>query len=247
MLSVIKQELFIHKKNILIMSVLIIGLYVGCGILNGLNNAFNSETITEISALWFSFSMIIGTFGAFFVALIRGSGSVTDILFRDTGTLMKTIPVSSWKLIGGKMIVGLLEFLIYGVLFLIFALVFSLIELQEIPFEIKVALKDFIPELLTLGCSFIIGFFISQSVINFAQTLFATFGKKTRWGKFIIGFLIYLGIYFIFRIIGSFLDVINFEVLTDILDIWIPLGIFTVVGTLFYVGTCILYEKKVNI
>ncbi|MBO5482865.1 MAG: hypothetical protein J5978_06045 [Spirochaetaceae bacterium] len=247
MLSVIKQELFIHKKNILIMSVLIIGLYVGCGILNGLNNAFNSETITEISALWFSFSMIIGTFGAFFVALIRGSGSVTDILFRDTGTLMKTIPVSSWKLIGGKMIVGLLEFLIYGVLFLIFALIFSLFELQEIPFEIKVALKDFIPELVTLGCSFVIGFFVSQSVINFAQTLFATFGKKTRWGKFIIGFLIYLGIYYIFRIIGSFLDVINFEVLTDIMDIWIPLGIFTVVGALFFVGTCILYEKKVNI
>ena len=73
MLSVIKQELFIHKKNILIMSVLIIGLYVGCGIFGGLNKVFVSETITEISALWFSFSMIIGTFGAFFVALIAGA------------------------------------------------------------------------------------------------------------------------------------------------------------------------------
>ncbi|MEE0999478.1 MAG: hypothetical protein UIH41_07445 [Treponemataceae bacterium] len=247
MLSVIKQEFFIHKKNILIMSILLVGLYVGSGIFTWLNKVFTSENLVDISALWFSFTMLIGTFGAFFVALIKGSGSMTDILFKDTGTLMKTIPVSSWALIGGKMIVGLVEFLVYGLLFLVYGLCFCLFEFQTIPVDIQNAIKDYIPEILTLGCMFVLGFLMSQSVINFAQTVFATFGRKTRWGKFLIGLVIYLGIYWIFRVVGAFIDVIDFNYITDIMELWIPMLIFSVVGIIFYVVTCILYEKKVNI
>ena len=229
------------------MSILLVGLYVGSGIFTWLNKVFTSENLVDISALWFSFTMLIGTFGAFFVALIKGSGSMTDILFKDTGTLMKTIPVSSWALIGGKMIVGLVEFLVYGLLFLVYGLCFCLFEFQTIPVDIKNAIKDYIPEILTLGCMFVLGFLMSQSVIKFAETVFATFARKTRWGKFLIGLVIYLGIYWIFRVVGAFIDVIDFNYITDIMELWIPMLIFSVVGIIFYVVTCILYEKKVNI
>lgn len=248
MLSVLKQEFFIHKKNMLIMSIFIVALYVGCGILYGLNNVFSdSEALDDTFAMWFGFSFSIGTFGALFIALIKGAGSMNDILFKDTGTLMKTIPVNSWSLIGGKMLIGLLEFVFYAILFVIFMAICALCEVSADNIHINFDFADIVPEILTLCCAVVLGFVILQSIINLALTLFATFGRKSRFSKFIIGLMIYLLFYATMRTIGAFLDVINFELLNDILDVWIPLGIFTVVGGVFYAITCVLYEKKVNI
>ena len=248
MLSVLKQEFFIHKKNMMIMSIFIVALYVGCGILYGLNNVFSdSEALDDTFAMWFGMSFSIGTLGAFFIALIKGAGSMNDILFKDTGSLMKTIPVNSWTLIGGKMLIGLLEFVFYAILFVIFMAICALCEVSSNNIHINFDFVDIVPEILTLCCAVVLGFVILQSIINLALTLFATFGRKSRFSKFIIGLMIYLLFYATMRTIGAFLDVINFELLNDILDVWIPLGIFTVVGGIFYAITCVLYEKKVNI
>ena len=46
--------------------------------------------------------------------------------------------------------------------------------------------------------------------------------------------------------VGAFIDVIDFNYITDIMELWIPMLIFSVVGIIFYVVTCILYEKKVH-
>ena len=70
MLAVLKQEFFIHKKNMMIMGIFIVALYVGCGILYALNKTFYSEPLDNAFVMWFSFSFVIGTFGAFFIALI---------------------------------------------------------------------------------------------------------------------------------------------------------------------------------
>ncbi len=265
MLSVLKQEFFIHKKNIFLTSMLLIGLYVVCIILGCLNQAIESDKITGLAAMWLGFSMMIGSFGIFFIALLKGSGSMNDILFKDTGTLMKTVPVSSWALVGGKMIIGFLEFVIYAAISSIFAMVcglfawfnvkndpgfilseygyMSLIEFLENVVEIG----EIMPEILTLVCMVLLAFIILQAIINFALTLYATFGKNTRRGKILIGVAIYFILYAILRTVGAFLDVINFELINDIMDLWIPMGIFTVVGAGLYAVTCILYEKKVNI
>ena len=79
MLSVLKQEFFIHKKNILIMSIFIVAMYIGCGILFGLNKVFVSEALNNATAMWCGVSFSLGSLGAFFVALIKGSGSMNDI------------------------------------------------------------------------------------------------------------------------------------------------------------------------
>lgn len=263
MLSVLKQEFFIHKKNIFITSILLLGLYVGCGILYSLYHFFETDALADLNAMWFSFSTMIGSFGVFFIALLKGSGSMNDILFKDTGTLMKTVPVSSWALIGGKMIIGFLEFVIYAIISTVFAAVVGLIawfDVKKDPdfilseygnmslFEfLDAAIGNVIPEILTLICIILLSFVILQVIMNFALTLYATLGKIYRRGKVLIGLVIYFIIYAIFRTVGAFLDVINFEVLNDIMDLWVPMGIFTVVGAGFYVLTCFLYEKKVNI
>ena len=120
MLSVLKQEFKIHKKNIFITAIIFAAIYL-CTIFSmHLSGLFESEKIQDISALWFGLSVGLGYIGAFFIALFKGSGSMNDILFKDTGYLIKTIPVSSWKLILGKMIIGLFEFIVYFALYLLF-------------------------------------------------------------------------------------------------------------------------------
>ena len=69
MLSVLKQEFFIHKKNIFLTSMILLALYIGCGIFYGLNQVFESDGLADLTAMWFGFSMAIGSIGVFFIAL----------------------------------------------------------------------------------------------------------------------------------------------------------------------------------
>ena len=264
MLSVLKQEFFIHKKKIFLFSMILLGLYVGCGIFYGLNKVIESDGLEDLTAMWFGFSTAIGSIGVFFIAFLKGAGSMNDILFKDTGTLMKTVPVSSWALVGGKMIIGLLEFVVYAAISAVFAVIAGLVAWFELKKDADFILSEFsgmslfeflketgvldaVPELVSLVLVVILGFLILQAIMNFALTLYATFGKDTRRGKILISVGIYFILYAIFRTVGAFLDVINFELLNDIMDLWVPMGIFTVVGVGLYAATCILYEKKVNI
>ena len=103
---------------------------------------------------------------------------MNDILFKDTGTLMKTVPVSSWALVGGKMIIGFLEFVIYAAISSIFAIVCGLIawfEVKKDPdfilseygnmslfefLENTIELSEIMPEILTLVCIVLLAFII---------------------------------------------------------------------------------------
>jgi hypothetical protein len=93
----------------------------------------------------------------------------------------------------------------------------------------------------------VLGVAMFAVLLGIGRILYAKFGKNTRRGKILIGVAIYFILYAILRTVGSFLDVINFRFLDDIMDLWIPMGIFTVIGAGLYAATCILYEKKVNI
>ena len=82
MLSVLKQEFKIHKKNIFITAIIFAAIYL-CTIFSmHLSGLFESEKIQDISALWFGLSVGLGYIGAFFIALFKGSGSMNDILFK---------------------------------------------------------------------------------------------------------------------------------------------------------------------
>ena len=148
MLSVLKQELKIHKKNIFITAIIFAAIYL-CTIFSmHLSGLFESEKIQDISALWFGLSVGLGYIGAFFIALFKGSGSMNDILFKDTGYLIKTIPVSSWKLILGKMIIGLFEFIVYFALYLLFmTFIFHCGEEIALALSMDIKFNDFSKEL----------------------------------------------------------------------------------------------------
>ena len=93
MLSVLKQEFSIHKKNILFTSIIIAAIYAISLICLCLNNVITSENMADFTAIWVAISFVVGSVGAFFITLGKGSGSMIDLLYKDTGLLMKTIPV----------------------------------------------------------------------------------------------------------------------------------------------------------
>jgi len=247
MLSVLKQEFSIHKKNILFTSIIIAAIYAITLICLCLNNVITSENMTGFTAIWMAISLIIGTVGAFFITLGKGSGSMIDLLYKDTGLLMKTIPVNSLKLIGGKIIIGLLEFIIYVALFSVYLCILTLYAKNNSSEFIKISFSDSIFEYFSLFCSAITLFILAQTVLNFAFTLSKSFVKNTKWSGIIVGVTIYFILSFIVEITGATFDIVHFNFPDEIYDIWILMILFTIISAVLYIITSILYDKKVNL
>ena len=150
MLSVLKQEFSIHKKNILFTSIIIAAIYAISLICLCLNNVITSENMADFTAIWVAISFVVGSVGAFFITLGKGSGSMIDLIYKDTGLLMKTIPVNSLKLIGGKIIIGLLEFFIYTTLFSVYLCILTLYAKNNSSDFIKISLSNSIFDYFSL-------------------------------------------------------------------------------------------------
>ena len=69
MLSVLKQEFSIHKKNILFTSIIITAIYAISLICLCLNNVITSENMADFTAIWLAIGLIVGSVGAFFITL----------------------------------------------------------------------------------------------------------------------------------------------------------------------------------
>ena len=96
MLSVLKQEFKIHKKNIFITAIIFAAIYL-CTIFSmHLSGLFESEKIQDISALWFGLSVGLGCIGAFFIALFNFSscGDIPPIVAKQQ---KRCVPVSYWE------------------------------------------------------------------------------------------------------------------------------------------------------
>ena len=241
MLSVLKQEFSIHKKNILFTSIIIAAIYAISLICLCLNNVITSENMADFTAIWVAISFVVGSVGAFFITLGKGSGSMIDLLYKDTGLLMKTIPVNSLKLIGGKIIIGLLEFIIYIALFSVYLCLINLYVKYHASEFIKITLSDSMFE------SAITLFILAQTVLNFAFTLSKSFVKNTKWSGIIVAVTIYFILSFIVEITGATFDVIHFNYPEDFLKFWILVILFTIISIVLYIITSILYDKKVNL
>lgn len=247
MLSVLKQELSIHKKNILFTSIIITTLYAISSICLLLNNVINSENMVDFTATWVAIGLIVGSVGAFFITLGKGSGSMIDLLYKDTGLLMKTIPVNSLKLIGGKIIIGLLEFIIYVALFSVYLCILTLYAKNNSSEFIKISLSDSMFEYFSLFCFVITLFILAQTVLNFAFTLSKSFIKNTKWSGIIVGVTIYFILSFIVEITSATFDIIHFNFPDDFVNFWILVILFTIISIVLYIITSILYDKKVNL
>lgn len=247
MLSVLKQEFSIHKKNILFTSIIIVAIYAISLICLWLNNVITSENMTDFTAIWMAIGLVVGTVGAFFITLGKGSGSMIDLIYKDTGLLMKTIPINSFKLIGGKIIIGLLEFIIYVALFSVYFCLINLYVKYHSSEFIKITLSDSMFEYFSLFCFAITLFILAQTVLNFAFTLSKSLVKNTKWSGIIVGVIIYFLLSFIVEITGATFDVIHFNYPEDFLKIWILIILFTIISIVLYIITSILYDKKVNL
>lgn len=247
MLSVLKQELSIHKKNILFTSIIIVAIYAISLICLCLNNVITSENMAEFTAIWMAIGLIVGSIGAFFITLGKGSGSMIDLLYKDTGLLMKTIPINSFKLIGGKIIIGLLEFFIYTTLFSVYLCILTLYAKNNSSELINISLSDSMFEYFSLFCFIITLFILAQTVLNFAFTLSKSFVKNTKWSGILVGVIIYFILSFIVEITGATFDIIHFNFPDDFVNFWILIILFTIISIVLYIITSILYDKKVNL
>lgn len=247
MLSVLKQEFSIHKKNILFTSIIITAIYAISLICLWLNNVITSENMADFTAIWVAISFVVGSVGAFFITLGKGSGSMIDLLYKDTGLLMKTIPVNSLKLIGGKIIIGLLEFIIYVALFSVYFCLINLYVKYHSSEFIKISLSDSMFEYFSLFCFAITLFILAQTVLNFAFTLSKSLVKNTKWSGIIVGVTIYFILSFIVEITSATFDIIHFNFPDGIVNFWILIILFTIISIVLYIITSILYDKKVNL
>lgn len=247
MLSVLKQEFSIHKKNILFTSIIITAIYAISLICLWLRNVITSENMADFTAIWLAIGLVVGTVGAFFITLGKGSGSMIDLLYKDTGLLMKTIPVNSLKLIGGKIIIGLLEFFIYITLFSVYLCILTLYAKNNSTEFIKMSFSDSMFEYFSLFCSVISLFILAQTVLNFAFTLSKSLVKNTKWSGIIVGVIIYFILSFIVEITGATFDIIHFNFPDDFANFWILIILFTIISIVLYIITSILYDKKVNL
>lgn len=85
------------------------------------------------------------------------------------------------------------------------------------------------------------GFFNRISkIINFL--LYISFKYETKTQIALFPFLIKY-----YKLTGAFLNIIDFNLIDDILSVWILMGIFIVISVILYIGTCLLYDKKVNL
>ena len=69
MLSVLKQEFSIHKKNILFTSIIITAIYAISLICLWLRNVISSENMADFTSIWIAIGLVVGTVGAFFITL----------------------------------------------------------------------------------------------------------------------------------------------------------------------------------
>ncbi len=127
---IFKYELLRRKKTIFILSSIMIGLSLGSLILIWTGNSMFQENGSGIFAftLWSILTFLALTFIPSIMSLTCSNGHVNELLYKDTNYLMLTIPVKSYEIIGGRILAGFVESLIYTLISFIFFLIFISVE-----------------------------------------------------------------------------------------------------------------------
>ncbi|HZK19748.1 MAG TPA: hypothetical protein VFC68_03375, partial [Treponemataceae bacterium] len=115
MKTVLRQEWNASKKRIVTVSVVLAGIMTFCIFINVLTYYLNTKHVFGFGILLYILCFFIGTSGVVLFSLIKGSGNLHSVLFKETNYLMLTIPKRSWVLMGGKILMNLFEFIIYAI------------------------------------------------------------------------------------------------------------------------------------
>lgn len=69
---------------------------------------------TPLLAFWIPVAMAVTWITAIVMFFMCSSGHVNELLFKDTSYLMLTVPRRGWQILGGRLVAGLAEFLMYA-------------------------------------------------------------------------------------------------------------------------------------
>lgn len=216
--------------------------------------AYGSKT-KQFSEIIFFVTVIMGTLGTFIICVGKGAGCAEDMLFKDTSYLMKTIPRTSWSIFAGKLIIGLLEFFMYCIMFTIFLLIYlSIHTVMFTDISVFSALKDIIkviikqlPDIINIALFTLLFYIFMQITVNFTLTTYYALCRDKKWTKILLFVFAVLFVRFAVKVTSFFVDFENFDIIEKSAELWPPVLILTGIAGIYYVLTCIIYDKKINL
>ena len=281
MKAVIKQDFLRRRSGVLISSLVLFLLNITVIIAifiarNGAASSTISQVITTEDGISITTTSGIRTFleiampiifmidtvGVFVWALDQGAYNIGKDLKGDVGYLYKMVPRSGWNLLGGKLIVGTAEFLIYAIQSYIYMRLIGYVYESVISntgtifWTINGVSGNTNVNLFTDSLFFIfiavVQFVLGSTLVSFASVTGTAFLKNRRFTKPIVAVGIFALAMFVGRITTKIINSMsgNFSIYNEGLVyelIWLGLLVELVFSAIFYVLSCILWEKKVSV
>lgn len=248
MLAVLRQEWIRRRFSILRTALLILFINVAFLIVLHMTSDGKASFDAGFMSLISSMVMFFDAAGILLIALCFSAGNMKYILKSDVGYLMKMIPVTSWELVGGKLLLGVGEMLVYATAaFLGLSLLTNLapptIYLGESGFwNMAADVSGLNMEALLKGLLIYAVLYISvMSVFNFARTLVAAFWKNRKFEN-LLSFIV---IVTLVSLETRFSYSLNAAI--SGMDAYVignaNLGIFLGFAAVFYVCTSLLWDE----
>ncbi len=122
---IFKYELRRRRNTIFILSGIMIALSIVTLILMLTGKIFTPYNQQHSSfSLWIVLTFLSLSMIPIISFFTCSNGHVDELLYKDTNYLMLSIPVKSYEIIGGRILAGFVEFLIYSVISFVFMLIF---------------------------------------------------------------------------------------------------------------------------
>ena len=119
---IFKYEIRRRLNTILILSGTMIVLSIGSMVLLGIfKTPFSSMGTT--GDLWLGLTFFALAFIPLVMFFTCSNGHIDELLYKDTNYLMLTIPIRSEAILGGRILAGFVEYLIYSLIACIFFIV----------------------------------------------------------------------------------------------------------------------------
>lgn len=122
-----KYEMIRRGKNILIIGGVMLGMTLISVILSlALHLSAYRQPAPTYATIWLSLTILAIVMIPIVMFFTCCHAHINELLFKDTNYLMLTIPVASWKILLGRWLAGLSEYLIYIILSLLCFVCFAL-------------------------------------------------------------------------------------------------------------------------
>ena len=274
MKAVIKQDFLRRRSGVLISSLVLFLLNAFVIILTLIANkskpGMMGEVVTQLetsgsvhisaTGIWAFLEFVtpvvvmIDTLGVFFWSLEQGASNIGKDLRSDVSYLYKMVPRSGWNILGGKLILGLAEFLFYAIQSFIYLLILERVSSGSSSGIFVITwndsrtdfmIKNFFPT-FTIVVAVMMQFVLGATLVGLASITGTAFFKNRRFR----GPLVVVGIFalaiLVGRVAGNVFSWFEFETMR-LTVIWLGLLIEFIFSAVFYVLSCILWEKKVSV